>query len=44
MDERVAAITQGFSVNGVDEIPVSTGTDYIDSLVRFFRRREKMYR
>jgi uncharacterized protein (DUF58 family) len=44
MDERTAAITQAFTVNGVDEIPVSTGTDYIESLVKFFRRREKMYR
>ena len=44
MDERTAAIAQAFKVNGVDEIPVSTGTDYIESLVKFFRRREKMYR
>jgi uncharacterized protein (DUF58 family) len=44
MDERVAATSQAFTANGVDEIPVSTGTDYIESLVKFFRKREKLYR
>lgn len=27
--------------SGVDEIRVSTGTDYVDPLLRFFRRRER---
>ena len=44
MDERVAATSQAFTANSVDEIPVSTGTDYIESLVKFFRKREKLYR
>ena len=30
-----------FIANGVDEIRVSTATDYVEPLVRFFRKREK---
>ncbi len=29
---------------GVDEIPVSTESDYVEPLVSFFRKREKMHR
>jgi uncharacterized protein (DUF58 family) len=28
--------------NGIDEIPVSTHADYVDPLVRFFKRRERL--
>ncbi len=28
--------------NSIDEIPVSTDADYVDPLVRFFKRREKL--
>jgi uncharacterized protein (DUF58 family) len=28
--------------NSVDQIPVSTDVDYVDPLVRFFRRRERL--
>jgi uncharacterized protein (DUF58 family) len=44
MEQRTAAISQVFVSNGVDEIPVSTATDYVDPLVKFFRKREKTVR
>ena len=44
MEKRTAAISQIFVSNGVDEIPVSTATDYVDPLVKFFRKREKTIR
>ena len=44
MTGRAAALSQMFKVNGIDEILVSTETDYIESLVKFFRKREKMAR
>jgi uncharacterized protein (DUF58 family) len=33
-----------FRANGIDEIPISTEADYVEPLVKFFRKREKMYR
>jgi uncharacterized protein (DUF58 family) len=42
--QRAAAVTAFFRSNGVDEIPLSTGSDYVDPLVKFFRKREKMFR
>jgi uncharacterized protein (DUF58 family) len=42
MEEKGAALRQFFRATGIDEIPVSTGSDYVESLVRFFRKREKM--
>jgi hypothetical protein len=36
--------TQVFRKTGVDEILVSTETDYMDPLVRFFRKRERLAR
>jgi uncharacterized protein (DUF58 family) len=33
-----------FRANGIDEIPISTEGDYVEPLVRFFKKREKMYR
>lgn len=40
--ERTAKRSGFFRANGVDEIRISTGTDYVDPLIRFFRRRERM--
>ncbi|MBN1579018.1 MAG: DUF58 domain-containing protein [Chitinispirillaceae bacterium] len=31
-----------FKSNGIDEIPISTGSEYVDELVKFFRKRERM--
>jgi uncharacterized protein (DUF58 family) len=44
MDKRASEISQAFVANGVDEIPVSTATDYVEPLVKFFRKREKTIR
>jgi uncharacterized protein (DUF58 family) len=44
MKQRAAAVSQSFSANGVDEVPVSTATDYAEPLVKFFRKREKTLR
>jgi uncharacterized protein (DUF58 family) len=44
MDRRTAAVSEVFTANGVDEIPVSTATDYVEPLVRFFRKRGKTIR
>ncbi len=41
MENRAAATSQTFKANGVDEIQVSTATDYVEPLVKFFRKREK---
>jgi uncharacterized protein (DUF58 family) len=37
--EKVASL---FKSNGIDEISISTETEYVDSLVKFFRKRERM--
>lgn len=44
MQGRSAAVSQLFKSNGVDEIPVSTETDYVEPLVRFFKKRERCSR
>jgi len=36
------AVTALFRNNGIDEIAVSTETEYVEPLVRFFRKRERM--
>jgi uncharacterized protein (DUF58 family) len=41
---RMEALRSFFKVHGIDEIPVTTEADYIGSLVKFFKKREKMYR
>jgi uncharacterized protein (DUF58 family) len=33
-----------FKSHGIDEIPVLTEADYVDPLIKFFKKREKMYR
>jgi uncharacterized protein (DUF58 family) len=44
MDSRRQATSSLFTANGIDEIYLSTEADYVDALVRFFRKREKMLR
>ena len=41
---RTDALRRFFRQHGIDEIPVSTGSDYVEPLVKFFRQREKMFR
>lgn len=43
-EKRVESLRKFFLKNGIDEIPVSTEGDYVESLVKFFRKREKMIR
>jgi uncharacterized protein (DUF58 family) len=44
MEMRQGAVSQTFRSNGIDEIPVSTETDYVEPLVRFFKMRERVAR
>jgi uncharacterized protein (DUF58 family) len=43
-DQRRRALSAFFRANGIDEIPIATESDYVDPLVSFFRKREKMLR
>jgi uncharacterized protein (DUF58 family) len=43
-ERRSRELTAFFRANGIDEIQISTGADYVDPLVKFFRKREKMFR
>lgn len=42
VSKREAGTTSFFRSTGIDLIPVSTGQDYVEPLVRFFRKREKI--
>jgi len=42
--KRRSGLTSFFRANGIDEIPISTQGDYVEPLVKFFRKREKMIR
>jgi uncharacterized protein (DUF58 family) len=42
--KRKRDLTAFFRANGIDEIPISADSDYVDPLVKFFRKREKMLR
>ncbi len=44
MEHRWSSISTLFKANGVDEIPVSTETEYVEPLVKFFKKRERMHR
>jgi uncharacterized protein (DUF58 family) len=44
MEARQGSISQLFRSNGIDEIPVSTETDYVEPLVKFFKKRERAAR
>jgi uncharacterized protein (DUF58 family) len=41
MAMKWASVSTLFKSSGVDEIPVSTETDYIEPLVKFFKKRER---
>jgi len=43
-EKRRRELSTFFRANNIDEIPVSTESDYVDPLVKFFRKREKMFR
>ncbi len=43
-EKRRGNLTSFFRANGIDEIPISTQGDYVEPLVKFFRKREKMIR
>jgi uncharacterized protein (DUF58 family) len=43
-DRKRRALSAFFRANCIDEIPISTESDYVDPLVSFFRKREKMLR
>lgn len=42
MENKWASVSNLFKANGVDEIPVSTETEYVEPLVKFFKKRERM--
>lgn len=42
MRERREMVSSLFKTNGIDEIAISTKTEYVDPLVKFFRKRERM--
>lgn len=42
MQVRRENVSSMFKTNGVDEIAVSTRTEYVDALAKFFRKRERM--
>ena len=42
MRSRKEKLTTLFQSNGIDEIAVTTATEYVDELVKFFRKRERM--
>jgi uncharacterized protein (DUF58 family) len=44
MERRAASVSETFAANGIDEVRVSTETDYVEPLVKFFRKRGKTIR
>jgi uncharacterized protein (DUF58 family) len=42
MENKWSSVSNLFRQNGVDEIPVSTETEYVEPLVKFFKKRERM--
>jgi len=43
-NRRRTELTTFFRATGIDEIKISTDSDYVEPLVKFFRKREKVYR
>jgi len=43
VEKRSITRSRFFRSIGVDEIPLSTETDYVDPLIRFFKRRERIH-
>lgn len=44
MEKRYKNTTSVLKSNGIDEIQISTATEYVEPLVRFFKKRERMSR
>lgn len=44
MEARWASISNIFRKQGIDEIPVSTEKEYVEPLIKFFKKRERMLR
>ncbi|MDD5676239.1 MAG: DUF58 domain-containing protein [Chitinivibrionales bacterium] len=44
IEKKRMELVRLFRSAGVDEIPVSTATDYVEPLVAFFKKREKKFR
>jgi uncharacterized protein (DUF58 family) len=44
MGKRYKNTTAVLKSNGIDEIQISTATEYVEPLVRFFKKRERMLR
>ncbi|HEX3019933.1 MAG TPA: DUF58 domain-containing protein [Chitinispirillaceae bacterium] len=44
MEKRLTATSTLFKTSGIDEIRISTESGYVDPLVHFFKKREKMLR
>ena len=44
MQKKTEEISSLFRTTGIDEIKVSTETDYVEPLVRFFKKRERLLR
>ena len=42
--KRASSLRTFFLTNGIDEIPIATEGDYVEPLIKFFKKREKMYR
>jgi uncharacterized protein (DUF58 family) len=42
--KRTESLRSFFRAHGIDEIPIATESDYVEPLVKFFKKREKMYR
>ncbi|MBD3344290.1 MAG: DUF58 domain-containing protein [Chitinivibrionales bacterium] len=42
INKKKEALASFFLSTGIDEIPITTDTDYVEPLVKFFRKREKM--
>ncbi|MBN1128550.1 MAG: DUF58 domain-containing protein [Chitinispirillaceae bacterium] len=42
MGKRAGEVSQRFKSTGIDEIKVSTATDYVEPLVKFFKKRERL--
>ena len=44
MQKKHSYISNLFKISGIDEIRISTETGYVDPLVHFFKKRERMLR
>jgi uncharacterized protein (DUF58 family) len=42
MQQRRDTVSSLFRTNGIDEIAISTETEYVEPIIKFFRKRERM--